>query len=125
MKFIMGGAVSAGMNFSSRVLFNLKFNYTVSIILAYGVGMIVAFCLFKIFVFEESKNSTKRSVMVFIMVNLFGLIQTVIISLLLNDYLLIIGVRQFRPEIAHLIGLGTTTITSFFGHKYFTFPKGK
>ena len=46
------------------------------------------------------------------------------ISLLLADWALpLLGVESFRKEIAHAVGIAVPVVTSYFGHRYWTFGK--
>lgn len=120
--FILTSSTSAVFNFSSRILFNQWFSFTISIFLAYCIGITVAYVLARLFVFNKVKTSIKGSAFKFIIVNIFGMLQTWLISMLLAYRVLpYYGVEQYVPEIAHFTALSTLAFTSYFGHKYFSF----
>lgn len=122
--FLLVGGLAAGINFLSRIGFSEFFSYRVAILLAYLVGMLTAFLLSKHYVFEQSGRSYKEELRDFTIVNLFAVIQVWLISVGLAEYLFpYLNFTFYHEEIAHLIGLAIPAITSYFGHKYFSFRK--
>lgn len=126
LQFLLVGGSAAAINFISRIGFSEFFSYRVSIILAYLVGMVVAFTLFKRFVFAKSDKHYIEEVKGFVIVNILGILQVWIISVSLAEYLFPYLNYQFHEkEIAHFIGLAIPAISSYFGHKYFSFSNKK
>ena len=125
--FILTGGIAALVNIGSRFLLNLVMSYRSAIVLAYIVGMITAFFLFKFFVFEaKSSRKTVREVVFFLAINLLALLQTYLISIALAEYLFPFCKWTFFPkDIAHVIGVMVPIFTSYLGHKYYTFHGGK
>lgn len=122
LHFLLVGGSAAAINFVSRIGFNEFFSYRVSIVLAYIVGMVVAFTLFKHFVFEKSGKHYIEEVKGFVFVNLLGILQVWIISVSLAEYLFpYLNYHFYEKEIAHFIGLSIPAISSYFGHKHFSF----
>ncbi|MCK5721856.1 MAG: GtrA family protein [Gammaproteobacteria bacterium] len=123
-QFLVVGGFSAGVNFVSRIGFSELVSYRYAIILAYLIGMITAFILSKHYVFEKSGRKYKDELRDFTIVNIFAVIQVWLISVGLAEYLFPYFSFTFYPEeVAHLIGLGIPVISSYFGHKYFSFRK--
>ena len=124
VKFVAVSGVAAVMNFGSRLLFSLVAPYAVAIVLAYCVGMALAFLLNRWLVFAESTNSLRKQMTFFMLVNLFGLAQTLLVSLVLAHWALPwLGITTYVEEIAHAIGIAVPTISSYLGHKYISFRK--
>lgn len=120
--FLIAGTIAFTVNFCSRILYSHSFGFSTSILLAYATGMIASFILAKLFVFKESQQTFTRSIIFFILVNLIGMLQTLLISLLLAYYVLpAMDIKLFSLEIAHLIGLASPTFTTYLGHKFWTF----
>lgn len=120
----MVGGLAAGINFISRIGFSEFFSYRIAIILAYLIGMVTAFLLSKHYVFEKSGRPLKDELKDFTIVNIFAVIQVWLISVGLAEYLFpYISFTFFPEEIAHLVGLGIPAVTSYFGHKHFSFRK--
>lgn len=119
IKFLITGSFAAFMNFTSRILFNFVFDYNVSIILAFFVGLFTAYVLFKHFVFTEISNP-KHSLVKFVLVNVIAVLQTYFVSVYLNMFLESYAI-PFSKEIAHFVGISVPVISSYFGHKYYSF----
>lgn len=120
--FVVTGGIAAAANFGSRILYNQWVDFSTAVILAYITGMIVAYLLAKAFVFTESTQSTNKSVLYFILVNAFAVLQTWLISMGLAVYLLpALGVMRYPHEIAHAAGVIAPVFTSYLGHKHFSF----
>jgi putative flippase GtrA len=120
--FLLIGGIAAGLNWSSRFLFSIWFDFPVSIVLGYFVGLTSAFFLMRRFVFRGASQSTKVQVPMFVFVNLLGLTQTLVVSLVLAKWVFPRFSSSLNPEAsAHLIGVLVPVFTSYVGHKYFTF----
>lgn len=112
------------INLLSRFLLSKFVSFEIAIVVAYIVGMGVAFILFKFFAFPEndSNRSRKQEVIRFIVVNLWGLLQTLIVSVFILEHLLpFFNILMFQEEIAHVLALSLLVVTSYIGHKHFTF----
>jgi putative flippase GtrA len=122
IKFVLAGGIAAVANFGSRFVFNIWTSYEVAIILAYLVGMTVAFILMRGQVFNAENQSLTLQVLKFSGVNLLAVLQTFFISILFLRYILpYFNVVDHAAAVAHLIGVFVPVLTSYFGHKYLTF----
>jgi putative flippase GtrA len=123
LMFLASGGLAAVVNFCSRILFNYYLDFTISVTFAYICGMITAFVLSKLFVFQQkSSNTTKQQLLFFTLVNVVAIVQTLIVSIAIKDYFLPFMSWDYHPDaVAHLIGVGVPIFSSFVGHKYFTF----
>ena len=120
--YLLAADVAALLNWSSRFLFSLWFNYPVSIVLAFIVGLISGFSLMRWLVFDGARKSAATQVPFYLLVNLLALVQTLCVSLILAKWVIPGVGLSIRPEgPAHLIGVLVPVVTSYFGHKYFTF----
>lgn len=120
--FLVTGGIAALVNFGSRILFDQWMNYSASIVLAYLSGMVTAFLLARAFVFTESRQSTAQSLLWFAAVNIFAVLQTWAISLILARHVLPwAGFTSHVETIAHGIGIMVPVVSSYYGHKHFTF----
>lgn len=121
-RFVVASSVAAGANIGSRIVFNLSMGYVPAIVLAFCVGLASAFVLNRAFVFREAINPLHYQAFWFVMVNLAALVQTLAISLLLVDVVFPVTRFRWHPEtVAHVIGVGIPAITSYLGHKHFSF----
>jgi putative flippase GtrA len=126
LKFVFAGGLAAVLNFSSRILFNKFLVFEISVVLAYIVGMITAFSLNKLFVFEKSQHKWYKEFYYFTIVNFFAVLQTFVISVLLYRFILPkIAFDFYNREISHAIGVMVPVFTSFWGHKKFSFKQGE
>ncbi len=93
-----------------------------AVLWAYCTGMVVAFVLAKLFVFETAKNNTVKAAIIFTMVNILGAAQTWLVSMALAFFLLpAMNVARHAEEIAHFIGVLFPVFTSYLGHKHWSF----
>ena len=121
--FILSGGCAAIINIFSRAILSNFLTFENSIIVAYIIGMTVAFVLTKRFVFI-SKNNTSKSFAAFSLVNLFAVVQTYFISLWCKDFIFpFLGINIFVELSSHVLGVLFPVFTSFFGHKYISFGK--
>ena len=126
MQFLLVGGLAAGVNFVSRIGFSELVSFRVAVVLAYIVGMITAFILSKLYVFDKSGRHYIEELKDFTIVNIFAVIQVWLISVGLAEYFFpYINFSFYPEEVAHLIGLGIPAVTSYFGHKHFSFRKEK
>ena len=120
--FLLTGGFAAAINFFSRIVYNWYFSFSIAVVLAYFNGMIVAFTLAKIFVFHNSQNSLSKSTFAFVVINIFAVLQTLLLSLLLANFVLpAFNWSFYKNEIAHAVGVVFPVFTSYIGHKYYTF----
>lgn len=120
--FLMAGGLAATVNFLSRIFYNHYVDFSQAIVLAYVTGMVTAFLLSKLFVFEHSKRATRYQAFYFFLVNVFAILQTWLISMFLYHYVLVwLNIQSSTKEIAHLIGVMVPVFSSYLGHKYITF----
>jgi putative flippase GtrA len=126
VRFFLVNGFAAAMNFGSRLLFSLFLPYTAAIVLAFFVGLGTAFVLGRLFVFTGATNTLREQLFYFSLVSLLGLVQVVLISLSLVHWLLpAMGIRQYAETLAHGVGIAVPMVTSYFGHKHFSFSQSR
>lgn len=122
LRFLAAGGIAAAANFGSRFFFSIWLTYPVAIVLAYLVGMLVAFVLMRAFVFDGHGKAALPQAIKFVIVNIAAVLQTLLISLALARWALPAwGITDHAEAIAHLTGVIVPVITSYFGHRYATF----
>lgn len=122
MRFVITGGFAAGINFLSRIGLSEFVSYRYAVFFAYLIGMITAFILSKLFVFDKSGKTAWNEFAKFTIVNIVAVIQVWLISVGLVEYgFPAINFVFYPEEIAHLIGISVPVISSYYGHKYFTF----
>ena len=124
LRFLAAGGIAAVVNFGSRIALSSFIPYAAAIVIAFCFGMTCAFLLNKRFVFESSSNSLGRQMLWFVAINLFALAQTLIVSLVLADWLLpLLGITWHAQELAHAAGIAVPIVTSYLAHKRLTFRR--
>jgi len=122
VRFLVAGGVAALVNMAARWVLDLWLGYSLSIVLAYIVGMVTAYLLNRWLVFQPSGRTVRWEVFWFTVVNLLGVAQVWGISIGLGDYALpAVGIERWAHDIAHPIGVMVPAFTSFVGHKYLSF----
>lgn len=122
LAFLLTGGLAAIANFSSRIFYSNYWDFSTAIILAYLTGMICAFILAKFFVFTKGQQALHKSILFFTLVNLVGILQTWVASMSLDLFILpTLGIKNYKQDIAHVIGIGIPVFTSFLGHKFYSF----
>ena len=124
IKFVAVGGLSAALNILLRVIFNFQFSYDTSIVLSFIAALTFAFILNRYFVFQAASGGAFGQWMRFTLVNLLALIQVWAISVGLARHAFpFLNFTWHAELIAHTIGVLSPVITSYYGHKFFTFRK--
>lgn len=74
--FLVAGGIAALANYGSRFGFSVWFSYPVAIVLAYLVGMAVAFALMRQYVFDGRGKAIGPQALRFVGVNVLAVLQT-------------------------------------------------
>ncbi|WP_166224513.1 GtrA family protein [Pseudomonas atagonensis] len=120
--FLASGGLAAGLNWGSRFLFSVFFQFEIAVVLAFLVGLLSGFILMRLFVFDGAGKPLAPQIGKYIVVNLLALAQTLIISIVFARWVLpAMGIVQYVEATAHLIGVLIPVVTSYFGHKLLTF----
>ncbi len=126
VQFMLVGGFAAGVNFLSRIVFSQWMGFSTAVIVAYGVGMVTAYLLSKFLVFKPSGKKAHEEFFHFSLINIAAVIQVWLISVGLAEYLFPwLGFTFYSQEVAHFIGLCVPVISSYLGHKHFTFAASK
>ncbi len=123
--FILCGGFTTVINIVSRYLLSFYLPYSAAIIIAYSLGLGIAFYLYKKIVYRASdSNNTKQEIVLYLLVNAVGLLVTLAASLLFkNTVFPTFGFHYYPQDIAHLIGVVCGAVANYFGHKRVTFRK--
>ncbi len=122
VRFLALGGIAAGVNLVARWAFQPFTGFEAAVALAYVCGMIVAYTLFRVFVFGASGRSIASEAWRFTVVNLVSMVLVWLISVGLARFAFpAIGFTWFADDIAHFIGVLSPAMTSWIGHKKYTF----
>ncbi len=123
-RFLLAGGVAALVNFLSRFAYNEVMSFRLAVIAAYITGMITAYLLSRIYVFERSRHHPVKEFYYFTLVNLVAVAQVWLISVGLAEYLFpSVGFTFYPYAVAHAVGVAVPAVTSYFGHKYLSFAQ--
>ena len=120
--FVAAGGIAAAVNIGSRIIFSLVLRYEIAILVAYLCGMTVAYSLNRMFVFEASGRGMPSEYVRFALVNLLAAAQVWIVSVGLARLIFpAVGFAWHAETVAHVIGVLVPVVTSYLGHKHFSF----
>jgi putative flippase GtrA len=129
VRFLAAGGTAALANFGSRFLFSEFMAFEYAVVLAFFVGLGTGFILSRSYVFAPSQHAVHVEMTYYLFVNLLALVQTWLLSVYLAKILTPQLGQALAQAVAHLAGIMLPVITSYFGHRYFTFkerrPNGK
>lgn len=126
LKFLIAGGLSVPVSMGARMLFSMVVSFDVAVVLAHLCGMVTAYTLNKLFVFEASGREVRSELLRFAIVNMISLCQTWLVSTMLMDHVLPASMKASHAELlAHFLGLASTAVTSYFGHKLFSFSRSQ
>ena len=124
IRFLALGGVAAGVNLVARWMLQPLMGFELAVAVAYVCGMIVAYNLFRVFVFGASGRSVASEAWRFTIVNLVSMALVWVISVgLARIAFPAIGFTWRADDIAHLIGVLSPALTSWIGHKRYTFER--
>ena len=122
VRFLAAGGVALVVHWLSRFVFNLFVSFGWAIVLAYGVGMSVAFVLNKIYVFPYSERSLKAEIFFFFAVNIAAFPLVWVVAYVLGEWML---VHYLQPSlalaIAHGVAITLPVFINYALHKLITF----
>lgn len=120
--FLLANGMAACCNFGSRIILGNYMGFAPSIILAYFIGMVIAFLLCRYLVFKSQENNLIQQISYFCLVNGLGITITLAVSLALANYILIfVNPISWREALAHFIGICAPAFTSYLGHRHLSF----
>jgi putative flippase GtrA len=124
IRFMATGGVAAIVNIVSRYLLNSLMSFASAVAVAYLFGMVTAYVLGRMFVFERSGRPVADELWRFTLVNAFAAVQVWMISVGLAEYAFPAAGFSWHPlDVAHLVGVGVPVFTSYLGHRHFSFAR--
>jgi putative flippase GtrA len=121
-RFLMCGGMAAGVNWASRFLWSLLLPFGAAVAAAYATGMAVAFCLFRLAVFQGSDLELASQAHRFVLVNLVGMAVTWSLANLFVFWALPgLGMTAHVEATGHALAIVAPVATSWFGHRRLTF----
>ena len=121
LEFVIVGVLAAFLHWTARIILSQWMPFSGAVIVAYGVGMVVAFVLNSVFVFPKSKKSRTRQARDFVVVNLafMPIVWSVAVSLV--PVFRFLGMADYSQAAAHAVAVAVPTLFTFLIYKFFTF----
>lgn len=122
VRFLLTGGFAAGVNILARLALSPFVAFEAAVAVAYLVGMVTAYALARLFVFTPSGQSVGTEFVRFALVNAVSFTQVWIVSVALARWLFpALGFSWHADLVAHVTGVLSPVVTSYYGHKLFTF----
>ena len=122
VKFVLIAGFATLINLVSRALMTPAVGFEASVPVAYLIGMGVGYALFRKYVFSRSGSTIAAETTRFIMVSTVAFFIVWSVSVLLARKILPgVGWTWHAEEVAHIVSVALPMITSYIGHKRFTF----
>ncbi|HTZ35134.1 MAG TPA: GtrA family protein [Stellaceae bacterium] len=126
LRFLLSGGIAAAINIGARILVSRFIGYEAAVVVAYLIGMTAAYVLMLLFVFPASGKSRAHEYLRFGLVNLVALVQVWLVSVGLARWAFpALGFAWHPDTVAHVVGVLSPVVTSYAGHKFFTFAPAK
>jgi len=119
--FLLVGGLAALLHWLARILLSLLMSYSWAVVLAYVVGMTVAFILNSIYVFPASDKPVPKQARDFFIINIAFFPIVWLVSLQLNKTLISVGVDSYSEEIAHAVAISFPVLATFLLYKFVAF----
>ena len=124
-RFLAIGGIAALVNLGSRYLFNFFVVFEIAVVLAYLLGMATAFVLMRSYVFGASRRYVGSEIFRFVLVNGVALALVWCVSVGLHRLVFpAIGFTWYADTVAHAAGIMVPAVTSYLGHRFYTFARG-
>jgi len=122
--FVLAAGASVPVNIGARILFSSWMRFEAAVFLSHIVGMVTAYGLTKLLVFEKTGRNVASELGRFAVVNVISVAQTWLVSVgLLYWVFPWLGFNRQPELVAHVLGLGLASLTSFVGHSRYSFQK--
>ena len=122
IRFLLTSGAAAGVNIVARYGLEFVISYEIAVAIAYLFGMVTAFILARRFVFDAGHDNAGGQFARFTLVNAIAFAQVWLISVGLARLLFpAIGFTWHAETIAHVIGVASPAVTSYFLHQHFSF----
>ena len=126
VKFLAAGGLAALANFVSRIVVQPLVGFNAALVVAFFVGLTVAFFLNRAFVFPASGKPIRQEMTWFLIFNLIAFPIIIGGSVLLRDYVF----GQFLPAslaeaAAHGVAIMIPVVFNFAAHQLVTFARSK
>jgi putative flippase GtrA len=124
LRFLLTGGLAALVNLGARYVLDMAMAFEWAVGLAYLAGMATAYTLSRRYVFPGSGRPLREEALRFGMVNAGALLLVMGVSSALSRGVFpALGFTWHADDIAHLAGVCLPAVTSYLGHRHFTFSR--
>jgi putative flippase GtrA len=123
--FLFVGMAAAFLHWLARLLLSIWLPFSSAVVIAYAVGMTVAFILNRIYIFPISDKAKSAQVRDFILVNLSFFPVVWYFSLKINNWLNALDIGIYSESLAHAIAISLPMFLTFLIYKFLTFREKK
>jgi len=121
-RFLIAGTIASLVNWLARFPLEGVMPFAAAVLGAMVIGMLCGFLLYDRWVFPGSPRPLALKVRDFIAVNFVSQLIMFVVSIGVRELLLIGGLAtMLAGAAAHLIGIATGALFSYFGHRSVTF----
>jgi putative flippase GtrA len=121
VRFVVVGAIAALVNVAARIVLEWYVPFELAVALAFPIALTVAFVGNRRWVFPGATD-WRRAYWRFFVVNLAALAQVWLISVGLYRLIFpMIGFTWHAELVAHVIGVLSPVVTSYYAHKHYSF----
>ncbi|QYY30220.1 GtrA family protein [Cupriavidus pinatubonensis] len=122
-RFLIAGSLASGVNWLSRWGLSLLMPFTLAVIVAYMIGMVFGFFLYRNWAFPPTDRHAHTQVLPFVLTNAVGLLSVVATAVIFAHMLTAMGVvdRAMAENIGHFGAICIGAVVNFFGHRLVTF----
>ena len=121
--FLAVGGTAALLHWLSRVLLSVWLPFSWAVVIAYGIGMLVAFLLNSFFIFPKSIKARHIQARNFVMVNLSFFPVVWFASVHINNWLKSLGMASHSEELAHAMAIPLPMLATFLLYKFYAFKE--
>ncbi len=121
--FLAVGGTAAFLHWLARIVLSHWLSFAMAVLLSYGVGMLVAFILNRLFIFPTSNKPMATQARDFVMVNLPFLPVVWLASILLERGLRALGMVLYTQALAHAMAVAIPMLATFLLYKFFAFKE--
>lgn len=121
--FVAVGGTAALLHWLARIVLSLWLPFSMAVVLAYGVGMLVAFALNSFFVFQRSTRPRALQARDFVIVNLLSFPVVWFASLRIDSGLRSLGMTHYSEALAHGIAIALPMLATFLIYKFHAFKE--
>ncbi|QCI68140.1 GtrA family protein [Phreatobacter stygius] len=122
VRFLACGGFAAFVNWAARIALSAVMPFEAAVVLAYVIGMVVGFTLYRTVVWTEHEATLSDQLIGFVLVNALSALVVFGVAIGLRTALAgLAGSGGLVDAAAHGLAIGIGAVANFVGHRSFTF----